>query len=62
MIQDRKRNVLRSLVAIFSRAERPDSVETEASSALESRKRLQERIELALEDKVKHPADHIEAA
>jgi hypothetical protein len=62
MIQDRKRNVLRSLVAIFSRASRPDIAQTEASSALESRKRLQERIELALEDTVKSPADHIEAA
>lgn len=62
MIQDRKRNFLRSLVAIFSRAERPDIAETEEPSELESRQRLQERIELALGNTVKPPADHTDAA
>lgn len=51
MIQDGKRNVLRSLVSIF-RKERPDIAEAMEPSALESRARLQERIESALEDTV----------
>jgi hypothetical protein len=50
MIQDRNGNLLHSLLSIFRKSGKHDELEAQDPSALESRRKLEQRIELALGD------------
>ena len=58
MIQDRKNNLLHSLLAIFRKPGKQDLSEQQDPSALESRRKLEQRIELALADMPDSAVDH----
>ena len=57
MIQDRNGNFLHSLLATFRKSKKHDELEAQDPSALESRRKLEERIELALGDMIEPASD-----
>ena len=57
-MKDRIGNLLNSMPMIFRKTSKHNGSKTQDSSVLESRHRLEQRIELALRDMIEHETDH----